>query len=169
MRQPKRRTKLKTAKNIVFITLTLFLSPVFAQESGSNLSTQGHKPRMMMAGMMDGGMMGGGMMSGGMMGQSPRNDQAASASVNPKNADALLAYIRSNNLPCTQCHSISDNGFGPSFEAVSANYANRDDAEAVLKDHIEHGFGRMPGGLASNSESAHLARMILDLAKSRTK
>lgn len=124
---------------------------------------------MMVAGMMGGGMMGGGMMSGGMMGQSPKNDQATSASVNPENADALLAYIRSNNLPCAQCHSVSGNGFGPSFEAVSANYANRDDAEAVLKDHIEHGYRRMPGGLAGSSEAAHLARMILDLAKPGTR
>jgi len=117
------------------------------------------------AGMMDG--QGMGMMRGGMMSQSPKNDQAASASINPKNADALLAYIHSNNLSCTQCHGISSNGFGPSFAAVSASYANRNDAVSVLEDHIEHGFGRMPSGLASGYEDNHLARMILDLTNSR--
>lgn len=112
------------------------------------------------------GMGAGMMMGGGMMGQSS-NGQATTISVNSKDADALLAYIRSNNLPCTQCHRVSGNGFGPSFAAISASYANRDDAKSILEDHIEHGFGRMPGGLANSSESAHLARLILDLTKSK--
>lgn len=113
--------------------------------------------------------MGPGMMGGrGMMSRSS-NDQTSPAATNPKVADALLAYIRSNNLTCTQCHGISANGVGPSFAVISANYANRTDAESVLADHIEHGFGRMPGGMANSAKSARIANLILNLTKPDSK
>ena len=107
-----------------------------------------------------------GMMGGGMMSRTA-DSQTSPIAADPQNADALLAYIRSNNLPCSQCHSVSNGGFGPSFAAISASYSDRSDAVATLEDHIANGFRRMPGGLASNSQSEHLARMILGLAKNR--
>jgi cytochrome c551/c552 len=108
-----------------------------------------------------------GMMDGGMMGQTSGNAQDSQTSVNSKRADALLVYMRDNNLPCLQCHGISGGGVGPSFAAVSLSYADRSDAVAILKDHIANGFRNMPGGLASNSQSAHLAKLILILTKTK--
>lgn len=142
------------------IVALLLLSPAFAQAAGTDAHPPGSGPVMLA-----GGMMGGGMMAGGMMSPSSNGDQSTSVSVNPKQADALLGYLRDKNLPCTQCHGISRNGFGPSFAAVAAHYANERDAATVLTDHIEKGFGRMPGGLATESEARELARMILNLAK----
>jgi cytochrome c551/c552 len=113
-----------------------------------------------------GSMMGGGMMGGAMMNRSA-DAQDSPASVDPARADALLAYIRERHLSCTQCHSIAGNGFGPSFAVVSANYANRADAAAILQDHIANGYRRMPGGLVSGAESASLAKMILGLVPPR--
>lgn len=153
---------MKMSGIITFIVLTTFLPITFAQASGTDSLPQGHKPGMMVAQMMGGGMMGGGMM----MGQSSNGDEAASASVNPKHADSLLAYIRKHNLPCTACHNVAGNGVGPSFASISASYAERKDATATLGNHIANGFGRMPGGLASKSDAAVLAKMILSLTKS---
>ena len=153
---------MKISKTITFIALTTFLPIAFAQASGTDSMSQGHKSGMMVAQIMGGGMMGGRNDDG----QSSNNDQAASASVNPKHADALLAYIRENSLPCTSCHSVSGNGVGPSFATISANYAKREDSTATLENHIANGFGRMPGGLASKSKAAVLGKMILDLTKS---
>lgn len=151
---------MKTTTTILFITLTMSLPPAFAQDSGSDFPAQGHKPKVMLT-----QMMGGGMMGGGMMGQSPKSDQTTSSAVNPERADALLAYIRNNRLPCASCHSVSGNGVGPSFASVAAKYSGRDDAAITLKDHIANGFGRMPSGLASKSKAAALAKLIMDLAK----
>lgn len=142
----------------------ILTSALLITVSGCNKSDD-HQIGVMGGGMIGGGMMGGGMMSGGMMGQSSNIDQTASASVNPEHADALLGYIRKNNLPCTSCHSVSGGGVGPSFATVAANYAGHEDAANTLEDHIANGFGRMPGGLASKSEAAVLANMILGLAK----
>ena len=136
----------------VAVAAISFYPPVFAETPGYLLK----------AGMMNGGMMG-----GGMMGQSSGNDQSSQASVNPKRADALLAYMRKNSLTCTSCHSVSGSGVGPSFAAISASYAGRDDAEGTLQDHIENGFRRMPGGMANRSQAAMLAKMIMDLTKSQ--
>ncbi len=146
---------MKTSTTIAFITLTISLPPAFAQDSGSDLPAQGHKLEVMLTQMM----------GGGMMGQSPKNDQATSTDVNPERADALLAYIRKNSLPCTSCHSVSGNGVGPSFATIAANYADRDNAETTLENHIANGFGRMPDGLVSKSKAAVLAKMILGLTK----
>lgn len=133
---------------VLALAAALFLPPAFAGSPGYGMGP---------------GMMGGGMMGGGMMGQSSGNGQSSQISVNPKHAEALLAYIRKDSLPCTQCHSVSGNGVGPSFAAISANYAGRDDAITILQGHIARGFGRMPGGLATNTESRQLAKMIVDL------
>ena len=142
---------MKTSFCIALITLTLLLPPAFAQDPATESQTQGY---------------GQGMMGGGMMGQSPNDDQATSIPINRKWANELLEYVRNNNLPCVQCHSISRGSVGPSFAMVSARYANQRDAATILKGHIENGFGRMPGGLANDPESKHLAEMILNLAKS---
>lgn len=115
-------------------------------------------------GMGPGMMMNGGMM-GGMMGRSSKDDQAASAAVNPKRADALLTYIRRNSLSCSSCHSVSGNGVGPSFAAIATKYADQSNATSTLEDHIANGFGRMPGGMASKSKAAILAKRILGLSK----
>lgn len=114
-------------------------------------------------GMMSGGMMGGGAMGPGMMG--PQEGPAASSSmpVNPDRAQALETYIRSQNLVCLQCHSVSGNGFGPPFALIAATYAGKRGAEEILAEHISQGFGRMPSGLATSAQSARLARMILAL------
>lgn len=138
----------------IFSTLILFVPPAFAQSADTDSQTRGQ-------------MMAGGMMGEGMMGSSSDGDQATPTSVNSKEADALLGYIRNKNLPCSQCHGVSRNGFGPSFTAVSARYANDRNAAAILTDHIENGFGRMPSGLATDSEAKELARLILNLAKSK--
>jgi cytochrome c551/c552 len=147
---------------LVAVAATLFLPPVFAETPGYLL-----KAGMMTGGMMGGGMMGGGMMGGEMMGQSSGNDESGQASVNPRRADALLAYMRKNSLTCTSCHRVSGSGVGPSFAAISASYAGRDDAEGTLQDHIENGFRRMPGGMANRSQAAILVKMIVDLTKSQ--
>jgi cytochrome c551/c552 len=134
----------------VAVAATLFLPPVFAETPGYFLKA---------------GMMGGGMMGGGMMGQSSGNDQSSQVTVNPNRADTLVAYIRKNNLTCTSCHSLSRTGVGPSFAAISASYTDREDAVAILPDHIENGFRRMPGGMANKSQASILAKMILELTK----
>jgi len=109
------------------------------------------------------GMMGSGMMGAGMMG-SPRGDTEASpAAVNPAHAKALLNYIHEQAPGCLQCHAVSGASFGPSFGSVAAHYAGRVDAETLLAQHIAHGFGRMPPGLASDTQAAQLARLILGL------
>ena len=137
------------------VALLLLLLPAFAQ-AGTDMQTRGNG-QLLLAG---------GMMGGGMMSPSSNGDQAAPVSVNPKQADALLAYIRNNNLPCARCHDISRSGYGPSFTEVAAHYANERDATTALTDHIENGYGGMPGGLSTDSEARSLARMILNLAKS---
>ncbi len=147
--------------NFPGIVALLLLSPAFAQAAGTDTQPPGSGPVMLA-----GGMMGSGMMGGGMMSPSSNGDQAAPVSVNSKQADALLAYIRNNNLPCTRCHDISRSGYGPSFAEVAAHYANERDATTALTDHIENGYGGMPGGLTTDSEARDLARMILSLAKS---
>lgn len=106
------------------------------------------------------GMMGGGMMGPGMMGQA---SGVSGATINPARAEALAAYIRDQYLSCMQCHSISGSGFGPSFDRVSTLYAGRPDAAGILESHIAHGYGRMPAGLATEVQSASLAKMILGL------
>lgn len=138
---------------VVAVASVLLLPSACAQPSATDLLAQGS-------------MMGGGMMGGGMMNRSA-DAQDSPASVDTARADALLAYIREHHLSCTQCHSIAGNGFGPSFAVVSANYANRADAAAILQDHIANGYRRMPGGLVSGAESGSLAKMILDLVPPR--
>ncbi len=150
---------MKATFSVMLGVLILFVPPAFAQPSGADSQTKDRGQEMMA-----GGMMGDGMMGRGMMGSSSDSDQATSA--NSKEADALLGYIRSKNLPCSQCHGVSRNGFGPSFTAVSGRYANDRDASAILTNHIANGFGRMPGGFATDSEAKELARLILSLAKS---
>lgn len=112
---------------------------------------------------MGSGMMGGRMMGPGMMGQPYNESGTAPVRVNPERSKALLAYIHDQRLPCLQCHVVSGGGLGPPFDAVSANYANRRDASSILEDHIAHGIGRMPAGLASESQATQLARLILSL------
>jgi cytochrome c551/c552 len=139
----------------------MFFPGAFAGTPGSVRLAQGYGPGYGMGP----GMMGGGMMGGGMMGQPYGYAQPAPATVNPKRADELLAYIRDHRLACMQCHGIAGGGFGPPFAMVSAGYANRPDAVAILADHIANGFGRMPGGQARPPEAARLAKMIVPLGE----
>ena len=110
------------------------------------------------------GMMGSGMMGPGMMGSPQGNADASPAAVNPARADALLAYIHEHDPACLQCHAISGASFGPSFASIATRYAGQRGVEPLLAQHIAHGFGRMPPGLASDAEAARLARRILELA-----
>ena len=109
------------------------------------------------------GMMGGGMMGEGMMGPQGVPEEPSSMPVNPDHAGALLSYIRSQNLVCLQCHSVSGSGFGPPFALIAATYAGKQGAQQTLAEHILQGFGRMPPGLATPAQAAQLARMILAL------
>ena len=113
----------------------------------------------------DGSGMGAGMMGGGMMGQPIGQAETKPATIDPKRVDEMQAYIQDHQLACMQCHSMTGRSFGPSFDLVSARYANQPNASALLANHIANGIGNMPAGLASPPESEHLAKMILDLSK----
>jgi len=109
------------------------------------------------------GMMGSGMMGPGMMGSPRGGTDASPAPVNPSHAKALLDYIHEQDPACLQCHVVSGASFGPSFASIAARYAGQGGAEQLLAGHIAHGFGRMPPGLASDTQAAQLARLILEL------
>lgn len=109
------------------------------------------------------GMMGSGMMGPGMMGSPRGGAETSSAPVNPAHVKALLNYIHEQNPVCLQCHVVSGTSVGPSFASIAANYSGQADAEHLLATHIAHGFGRMPPGLASDTQAAQLARLILEL------
>jgi len=104
-----------------------------------------------------------GMMGSGMMGGQGSGDQSSPAKVNPERAKALTAYIQDQHLQCMQCHGVSGGGMGPSFVAIAAGNAHKKDAQEVLARHIAHGIRSMPPGLASESQSVQLAKMILML------
>lgn len=105
-------------------------------------------------------------MGRGMMGMpNGSNDEAVPATVNPAHAKELLGYIQHQRLQCLQCHAISKVIFGPSFASVSARYAHQQDAAKILDDHIAHGFGRMPPGLANDQQAHDLAKLIISLAE----
>lgn len=107
------------------------------------------------------------MMGSGMMGQGS-DEGTAPASVDSKRADALLGYIREQNLSCMQCHAIAGSGFGPPFAAIAEHYANRTNVESTLAEHIRQGLGRMPAGLADKTQAAQLARLIMELKPAET-
>lgn len=109
------------------------------------------------------GMMGSGMMGPGMMGSPRRSAEASAAPVNPAHAKALLNYIHDQDPACLQCHVVSGASFGPSFASIAAHYAGQAGVEHLLAQHIAHGFGRMPPGLASDTQAAQLAQLILEL------
>lgn len=102
-------------------------------------------------------------MGHGMMGMQNDSDQSDKAKVNPERAKALLGYIHEQNLQCIQCHSVSGSGMAPSFASISAGYAHKKDAREILGRNIAHGIRNMPGGLATEAQSAQLAKMILML------
>jgi cytochrome c551/c552 len=109
------------------------------------------------------GMMGPGMMEPGMMGSPRGSEEASPAPVNPARARALLDYLHEQDPACLQCHVVSGASFGPSFASIATHYAGQADAEQLLAQHIAHGLGRMPPGLASDAQAAQLARLILEL------
>lgn len=114
----------------------------------------------------------GGMMGPGMMGANPEapieaQSPEAKSPVNPRDAQALLDYIRRQKLACLQCHTVVEGGFAPSFAQVSQNYAQRPGNIDALERSILQGIGRMPGGLASTSQARVLSRLIVNLAKFR--
>ena len=111
---------------------------------------------------MGAGMMGAGTMGSGMMGSAPR--QAAPEGENTGHGGALVVYIQTQRLACLQCHGVETSGLGPAFALIAANYAKQPDAARLLAEHIAQGFGRMPGGLASDAQAAQLAKMILELS-----
>ncbi len=104
-----------------------------------------------------------GMMHSGMMGMSSRSGETSPVPVDPARANALLGYIHAQNLQCLQCHKISNAGIGPSYGSVAVRYAHQEDATQILSNHIAHGFGRMPQGMASDIQAAELAKLILKL------
>lgn len=160
---------MKIRKSIALVVLaamavsTALLSPASAGEPGSSLLAQGGGSYNRMGP----GMMGQGMMSGGMMGQPAEPAAAPAATANPRRAATLQSYIQGHHLSCMQCHGIENNGFDPSFAEVSAAYEQRHGARALLAEHIANGFGRMPGGLASQAEAERLAAMIESLDKGK--
>lgn len=112
------------------------------------------------------GMMGGGMMGSGMMGQANGEEAVSSTAFNPARAGTLAAYIQAQHLSCMQCHAMSGSSFGPAFDRISTLYAHRPDAAGILEKHIAHGYGRMPAGMATEIQSASLAKLILGLTDS---
>ena len=111
--------------------------------------------------------MGPGMMGSGMMASPGVGAGTAQEPVNPARAEALLSYIHENNPGCLQCHDVSGRSFGPSFSLIATNFAHQGNAEQILSQHIAHGVGRMPPGLASDAQAKQLARLILDLQQQR--
>lgn len=107
-------------------------------------------------------------MGQGMMGGTQGSRDDSNATINPSHANALLNYINNQGLQCLQCHAVSTSGFGPSFASVAIRYTNKDNATNILSDHIAHGFGRMPPGLATNEQATQLAKLILDLTRNET-
>ena len=108
------------------------------------------------------GMMGAGTMEPGMMGSAP--PQAAPEGEKTDHGGALVVYIQAQRLACLQCHGVDTSGFGPAFALIAANYAKQPDAARLLAEHMAQGYGRMPGGLASDAQAAQLAKMILELS-----
>jgi len=104
-------------------------------------------------------------MGQGMMGTQGDSKEESPIIVNASQAKELLSYVQEQRLQCMQCHAISKNMFGPSFASVSARYAHQKDAVLKLSDHIAHGFGRMPPGLANNRQADDLAKLIISLAE----
>jgi len=116
-----------------------------------------------------GGMMGGGMMGSGMMGGTRPNGGGGAPS---DNSGSLGSYIQSQGLSCMSCHAMAGNGLGPPFTDIARRYKGQAHAKDDLANSIANGVsGRwqgyppMPGGLASPSQAAELARLILDLAR----
>lgn len=108
-------------------------------------------------------------MGQGMMGGSRGAEQDTKGTIDSSHANALLNYIHDQGLSCLQCHTASTGGFGPSFASVSIRYTNVKNAASVLSNHIEHGFGRMPSGMADNAQAIQLAKLILELTDSNTR
>lgn len=102
-------------------------------------------------------------MGGGMMGMGGGQDDKAVAAVKPAKSEALLAYIKHENLVCLQCHTVSHAAVGPSFALIATNYAQQKDAKQVLSKHIAHGIRTMPAGLATESQAKQLAKLIMEL------
>lgn len=111
----------------------------------------------------------GGMAGMGMMGGSRGANEDTKGTVDSSHADKLLSYIHEQGLGCLQCHSVSAGGFGPSFASVSTRYENNENATSILSDHIEHGIGRMPSGLANNTQAKQLAKLIMELTENKGK
>lgn len=107
--------------------------------------------------------MGSGMMGHNMMGSPGGGVEASPVQAKPARAEALLGYIHDQDRACLQCHRVSGGSSGPSFVSIAANYAGQANAEQLLAQHIAHGLGRMPPGLASDAQAAQLARLILEL------
>lgn len=87
----------------------------------------------------------------------------ASGPFNRVDADQMLGYIRARGLPCLQCHSIADPGFGPPFTAIAQVHMGQKDEKGIIESRILHGFGRMPPGLANNEQAKTLANLIVGL------
>jgi len=115
------------------------------------------------------GGMGHGMMGRDMTGTTDGTDESESITVNPSQSKELLGYVQNQHLQCMQCHTVSKASFGPSFSSASARYAHTKDAVQVLSDHIAHGIGRMPPGLASEQQAQDLANLILGLVEESNK
>jgi cytochrome c551/c552 len=108
-------------------------------------------------------------MGHGMMGMPDGSQEKSPIAVNSSHAKKLLSYIQNEHLQCMQCHAVSKVTVGPSFSSVSANYAHKKDAIQILGNHIAHGFGRMPPGLANDQQAHDLSKLILSLAEESIK
>lgn len=133
--------------------LACFASPRFAEAGSYGMGS---------------GMMGTGMMGPGMMGSPRGSVEASPTQVNPARTEALLRYIHDQSRACLQCHVVSGTSFGPPFALIAASYANQANAEQLLAQHIAHGFGRMPPGLASDAQAEELAKLILELPETES-
>ena len=108
-------------------------------------------------------------MGHGMMGMPDDSNESVPITVNPSHAKELLGYVQNQHLQCMQCHAVSKFIAGPSLSSVSARYAHKKDAIQILSDHISHGFGRMPPGLANDQQAHELAKLIISLAEESSK
>lgn len=116
--------------------------------------------------MMSGNMMGPGMMGSG---SSESSDNGNSPS---KPITLLNDYVKSQQLNCFSCHSITRTKMAPSFIEIAHHYSGTSKAEHILSTSINRGvtgrwpgYGGMPSGMANLQQSHDLAKLILELVK----
>ena len=95
----------------------------------------------------------------------------ASAATDPAVAQQLKAYVNSKGLSCMGCHGIEQKKIGPSWIDVSKKFAGNPKEIQILTNRIHKGgsgtWGSipMPGNMATDKQSAEIAKLIAALYK----